>query len=75
MLTINFYIVSVYADIAVFITIQIKANFEANMVWADSEFNKGISDDLKPCAKPGCRPFPQCCTTDPSSKSSHSDEL
>ena len=25
---------------------------------------KGITNDAKPCAKPGCTQFPQCCTTD-----------
>jgi len=43
---------------------QIKTEFEATVVWAESEIYKGVTEEAKPCAKPGCTPFPQCCTTD-----------
>ncbi|XP_065912186.1 arylsulfatase A-like [Dysidea avara] len=42
---------------------QIKIKFEAAVTWAEPEISKGVSNDSKPCAKPGCTPFPQCCTT------------
>ena len=47
-----------------FVYAQIKANFEATVAWAYPEVHKGAADNEKPCAKPGCQPFPQCCTTD-----------
>ncbi|XP_065912203.1 arylsulfatase A-like isoform X2 [Dysidea avara] len=42
---------------------EIKAKFEATVVWGESEMNKGVTNAAKPCAKPGCTPFPQCCAT------------
>ncbi|XP_065912196.1 arylsulfatase A-like [Dysidea avara] len=45
---------------------KIKEKFEATVVWAESEIRKGDNNTAKPCAKPGCTPFPHCCTTTPS---------
>ena len=42
---------------------QIKSNFEADLVWGESQMQRGGSKDVEPCAKPGCQPFPQCCVT------------
>ncbi|XP_065912199.1 arylsulfatase A-like isoform X2 [Dysidea avara] len=42
---------------------EIKAKFESTVVWTESEMNKGASNAAKPCAKPGCTPFPKCCST------------
>ena len=40
-----------------------KSDFDAKMVWGESEMAKGGSKDVEPCAKAGCSPFPKCCTT------------
>ena len=42
---------------------QMKSDFDSKMVWGESEVNRGVSSDAEPCAKPGCQPFPTCCTT------------
>ena len=42
---------------------QLKADFESKMVWGESEMKRGSNPAFEPCAKPGCTPFPQCCTT------------
>lgn len=47
-----------------FFALQIKIKFEATVSWAYPEVHKGVANETKPCAKPGCTPFPQCCTTD-----------
>ncbi len=39
-----------------------KSDFDAKMVWGKSQLRRG-SKDAQPCAKPGCSPFPTCCTT------------
>ena len=33
------------------------------MVWGESQMSRGFDPNTEPCAKPGCSPFPQCCTT------------
>ena len=38
-------------------------DFDDKMDWAESEIDKGNSNSAEPCAKPGCSPFPTCCTT------------
>lgn len=43
--------------------IQIKAKFESSVVWGESQIDRGVSNAAKPCAKPQCSGFPQCCTT------------
>ena len=40
-----------------------KTNFDNSMVWGESEMKKGSSKNAEACAKPGCSPFPTCCTT------------
>ena len=42
---------------------QLKMSFDKAMVWGESQMNRGISNADEPCAKPGCSPFPTCCTT------------
>ncbi|XP_064403945.1 arylsulfatase A-like [Halichondria panicea] len=41
----------------------LKKSFEADMVWGESQMGRGQSPELEPCARPGCTPFPSCCTT------------
>ena len=41
-----------------------KNKFEAEMVWASSQIDRGDSKAVEPCARPGCHPFPECCITD-----------
>ncbi|XP_064404043.1 arylsulfatase A-like [Halichondria panicea] len=41
-----------------------KSAFEAGMVWGESQMGRGLNPQYEPCAKPGCTPFPDCCTTD-----------
>ena len=43
---------------------QAKSAFEAGMVWGESQMGRGLNPQYEPCAKPGCTPFPDCCTTD-----------
>ncbi len=47
-----------------FIYLQVKATFEKGMVWGESQMDRGKNPKYAPCAKPGCSPFPTCCTTD-----------
>ena len=42
---------------------QVKSKFEAGMVWGKSQMERGSSNAVEPCAKPGCDPFPKCCVT------------
>lgn len=39
----------------------IKEQFEASMVFGESEISKGIDSALEPCCTPSCTPKPQCC--------------
>lgn len=41
---------------------QVKTDFEATMVFAQSEMSKGTDKDLEPCCNPQCSPKPTCCT-------------
>lgn len=50
---------------------KLKSDFESTMVWGESQMNRGSSDSVKPCASPGCTPFPGCCKT----SSDHSSSL
>ncbi len=43
--------------------VKLKADFESSMIWGESQMNRGSADSLKPCASPGCSPFPSCCKT------------
>ena len=43
--------------------LQVKSAFEASMVWSESQMDRGLNPQYEPCAKPGCSPFPACCTT------------
>ena len=43
--------------------VKLKVNFESKMIWGESQMNRGSTDALKPCAAPGCSPFPSCCKT------------
>eukprot|EP00118_Oscarella_pearsei_P022434 m.259563 g.259563 ORF g.259563 m.259563 type:complete len:513 (+) comp40423_c1_seq7:3494-5032(+) len=40
---------------------QMVDKFNKEMTWTDSEIH-GSSSDAMPCCKPGCSPFPSCCT-------------
>ncbi|KAM4734102.1 arylsulfatase A [Anableps anableps] len=40
---------------------KVKAQFEANMVFGESQISKGESPNLEPCCTPGCSPKPTCC--------------
>ncbi|XP_051580641.1 arylsulfatase A [Myxocyprinus asiaticus] len=39
----------------------IKEQFEASVVFGESEIAKGIDPALEPCCNPNCSPKPQCC--------------
>ncbi|XP_077049841.1 arylsulfatase A [Siphateles boraxobius] len=39
----------------------IKEQFEATMVFGESEIAKGIDSALEPCCTPNCTPKPECC--------------
>ncbi|KAK5867535.1 hypothetical protein PBY51_012013 [Eleginops maclovinus] len=41
--------------------IKIKEQFEASMVFGESQISKGIDPDLEPCCNPQCSPKPSCC--------------
>ncbi|KAJ0029232.1 hypothetical protein NQD34_004229 [Periophthalmus magnuspinnatus] len=41
---------------------QVKAEFEATMVFAQSEVSKGADRSLEPCCNPECSPKPTCCS-------------
>ncbi|XP_017261445.1 arylsulfatase A [Kryptolebias marmoratus] len=38
-----------------------KAQFEATMVFGESQISKGSDPNLEPCCNPGCSPKPTCC--------------
>lgn len=52
---------------------QMKSDFDAKMVWGKSQMARGSSSDAEPCAKPGCNPFPTCCSTSNSRYTALSD--
>lgn len=39
----------------------VKQQFEASMVFGESQISKGIDSLLEPCCIPNCRPKPECC--------------
>uniref|UniRef100_A0A8C6P689 Arylsulfatase A n=1 Tax=Nothobranchius furzeri TaxID=105023 RepID=A0A8C6P689_NOTFU len=39
----------------------IKAQFEATMVFGESQISKGSNPNLEPCCNPDCSPKPSCC--------------
>ncbi|MEQ2299015.1 hypothetical protein AMECASPLE_011232 [Ameca splendens] len=39
----------------------VKAQFEATMVFGESQISKGVNPDLEPCCTPTCSPKPTCC--------------
>ncbi|XP_070577434.1 arylsulfatase A-like isoform X1 [Ptychodera flava] len=41
---------------------EIKQQFEAGLVWRESEINKPKDPSVEPCCNPGCHPFPTCCS-------------
>uniref|UniRef100_A0A8C6UQB9 Arylsulfatase A n=1 Tax=Neogobius melanostomus TaxID=47308 RepID=A0A8C6UQB9_9GOBI len=41
---------------------QVKAQFEATIVFAHSEMSKGTDKNLVPCCNPQCSPKPTCCS-------------
>ena len=43
--------------------VQLKKQFESEMVWGESQMDRGTDKAAAPCAKPGCTPFPTCCKT------------
>lgn len=40
---------------------RVKAQFEASMVFGESQIGKGSDPDLQPCCSPHCSPKPSCC--------------
>lgn len=40
---------------------KIKQQFEATMVFGESQISKGTDPSLRPCCNPECSPKPQCC--------------
>ena len=48
------------------IVFQLKEKFEVNMVWGESQINRGTNTKVEPCAKADCTPFPSCCKSMPS---------
>ena len=53
-----------YYDFYLFHISQLKSDFEAKMVWGESQMDRGVTSKAEPCAQPGCSPFPDCCKTD-----------
>uniref|UniRef100_A0A1A7YGJ7 Arylsulfatase A n=1 Tax=Iconisemion striatum TaxID=60296 RepID=A0A1A7YGJ7_9TELE len=39
----------------------VKAQFEATMVFGESQISKGSDPNLEPCCNPDCSPKPSCC--------------
>ncbi|XP_006822166.1 arylsulfatase A-like [Saccoglossus kowalevskii] len=56
-----------YTDVLMRID-DIKREFEASLVWAESEIGKPTDTALEPCCAPGCSPFPSCCQCHTSNK-------
>ena len=40
---------------------KVKEQFEASMVFGESQISKGIDPGLEPCCNPQCSPKPKCC--------------
>lgn len=40
---------------------SVKAQFEASMVFGESQIEKGSDPELEPCCTPHCSPKPSCC--------------
>lgn len=40
---------------------KIKRQFEAGMVFGESQVSRGDDPDLRPCCNPDCSPKPECC--------------
>ncbi|XP_028320282.1 arylsulfatase A-like [Gouania willdenowi] len=40
---------------------KVKLQFEASMVFGESQIEKGKDPNLEPCCRPQCSPKPQCC--------------
>lgn len=40
---------------------KLKEEFEASMVFGESQIEKGEDPDLRPCCNPECSPKPMCC--------------
>lgn len=49
---------------------KVKAQFEATMVFGESQ-NSKHTPDVEPCCNKPCDPFPQCCTCSKSKKDFH----
>ena len=43
--------------------LKLKSWFESEMIWGESQMDRGTNSSLMPCASPGCSPFPSCCQT------------
>ncbi|KAM6961419.1 arylsulfatase A [Aplochiton taeniatus] len=41
--------------------LKVKAEFEASMVFGESQIGKGEDSKLEPCCTPDCSPKPSCC--------------
>ncbi|XP_070577448.1 arylsulfatase A-like [Ptychodera flava] len=41
---------------------EIKQQFEAGLVWRESEISKPKDTSVEPCCNPGCQPFQTCCS-------------
>lgn len=40
---------------------KLKQQFEASMVFGESQISRGHDPDLRPCCNPECSPKPECC--------------
>ncbi len=40
---------------------KVKEQFEASMVFGESQISKGTDPNLEPCCNPQCSPKPRCC--------------
>lgn len=40
---------------------EVKGQFEASMVFGESQISKGSDPNLEPCCNPQCSPKPSCC--------------
>ena len=52
-----------YADVLEKID-TLRSEFKKTVVWGEPQIGRGKDPRLFPCAKPGCSPFPSCCTTE-----------
>lgn len=52
-----------FMGLYLFTLTQIREYYQSTVVFGVSQVDRGKSDDAELCGKPGCSPFPSCCTT------------